>query len=77
MPVVILKGSDYDMGFQYVQQAGQRMEKRKEAMWAAVSSTKPQEVQDCLNALEYYVKKFAPEAIIIMKGMTDGAEVKL
>jgi len=28
MPVVILKGSDYDMGFQYGQQAGQWMEKR-------------------------------------------------
>ncbi len=74
MPVVILKGSDFDMGFQYGQQAGQWMEKRKEAVWAAVSSKKPQEVQDCLNALEYYAKKFAPEAITIMNGMADGAK---
>ncbi len=74
MPVVILKGSDYDMGYQYGQQAGQWMEKRSEGMWAAVASKTPQDVQNCLNALEYYTKKFAPEAITIMKGMADGAK---
>ena len=74
MPVVILKGSDYDMGYQYGQQAGPWMEKRKEALWAAVSSKKPEEVQQCLEAFEGYIKQYAPEAITILKGMVDGAK---
>jgi len=49
------------------------MEKRKEALWAAVSSKKPEEVQQCLEAFEGYIKQYAPEAITILKGMVDGA----
>lgn len=34
MPVVILQGSDYEMGYQYGQQAGPILVMRKEASWA-------------------------------------------
>ncbi len=34
MPVIILQGTDYEMGFQYGQQAGPLLVMRKEAIWA-------------------------------------------
>jgi len=35
MPVVILRGSDYQMGHQYGEQAGQYIEAQKDAAWVA------------------------------------------
>ena len=34
LPVVILSGSDYEMGYQYGQQVGPYLEKEREAKWA-------------------------------------------
>ena len=38
LPVVILSGSDYEMGYQYGQQVGPYLEKEKEAKWAYFSA---------------------------------------
>jgi len=76
MPVVILSGSDYEMGCQYGQQAGQSIEMRKNAMWAeAFQDLKlsRDEVFHELKAYEYYIKEYTPEAIEMMKGMAAGA----
>ena len=35
LPVIILSGSDYEMGYQYGQQAAAYIEKTKESSWAS------------------------------------------
>ena len=39
MPIVVLSGSDYEMGYQYGQQAGHLIERRKDAYWASSLQT--------------------------------------
>ena len=75
MPVIILKGSYYDMGYQYGQQAGEGIAARKNLWWARGIQnfkTKDGAIREA-KAYESQIKKFAPEAIEIMKGMADGA----
>lgn len=76
MPVMILKGSYYEMGYQYGQQAGEAMTIRKNLWWArGIRNFKTKEgVMREAKAYESQVKKFAPETIDIMKGMADGAK---
>lgn len=75
MPVVFLQGSDYEMGFQYGQQAGPLLVMRKEAIWAAALDRHSREiVLRTLKAYQWYIKKHAPEIIEIMKGMAAGAQ---
>lgn len=74
LPVVILSGSDYEMGYQYGQQAGPFLEKEREAVWAAALQTFSREkVLQMLKGNQFYIDKYTPENITIMKGMADGA----
>jgi hypothetical protein len=74
LPVIILSGSDYEMGFQYGQQAGFYIEVNMEAAWAdALKTFSRDEVIRTLKANQHYIQKFTPECIEIMKGIADGA----
>jgi hypothetical protein len=74
LPVIILSGSDYEMGYQYGQQAGPYLEINKEASWAsALEDFSRAEIIRALKANQYYIKKYTPEVIEQMKGMADGA----
>jgi hypothetical protein len=72
MPIVLLSGSDYEMGFQYGQQAGHLIERHKESVWAFQTASRETVLHD-LKAVQYYAKKYTPEAIDQMYGMVDGA----
>jgi hypothetical protein len=74
LPVVILSGSDYDMGFQYGLQAAPYLEREKESVWAAALQSHTREkVLHMLKANQHYIHKYTPENIEIMKGMAEGA----
>ncbi|MFC1557493.1 C45 family autoproteolytic acyltransferase/hydrolase [candidate division KSB1 bacterium] len=74
LPVVILSGSDYEMGYQYGQQAGKYIVKTRDGFWAqALGRFSRAEVIRILKANQYYIKKYTPEIIDQMKGMADGA----
>jgi hypothetical protein len=74
LPVVIISGSDYEMGYQYGQQVGQYLEKEKEAKWASALQTLSREkVLRMLKGNQFYINKYTPENIEIMKGIADGA----
>ena len=75
MPVIILSGSDYEMGYQYGQQAGYLIEKTVHARWASLlQESSRKEIEHELKAIQYYIKKFTPEFIDQMKGISKGAE---
>lgn len=74
LPVIILSGSDYDMGCQYGQQAGPYLEKEKEAVWAsALKAFSREKVLHMLKGNQFFIQKYTPENIEIMKGIADGA----
>ena len=74
LPVVILSGSDYDMGYQYGQQAGPYLDKEREAKWASALQTFSREkVLHMLKGNQHYIHRYTPENIDIMKGIADGA----
>jgi hypothetical protein len=74
LPVIILSGSDYDMGYQYGQQAGHYIEINKTAAWAsALQRFSRDDIIRALKANQHYIQKYTPENIEIMKGMADGA----
>lgn len=74
MPVVILSGSDYEMGYQYGEQVGQYIEARKDAEWILqLKKRSSDEVLFGLKKVEYYISKYAPEQIEQMKGIAEGA----
>jgi hypothetical protein len=74
-PVVILSGSDYQMGYQFGQQVGQYLEFKKDQEW--VSALKKlgshDKVIHALKGYQYYIKKYTPEQIEEMKGVAEGA----
>ncbi|TET44617.1 MAG: hypothetical protein E3J66_00655, partial [Dehalococcoidia bacterium] len=69
-PVIILEGSDYDMGYQYYQQLVQVF-----GRWM-LKEVAPKELTDegltALRAYQWYLRKYAPEMIDLFKGMADG-----
>ena len=74
LPVVILKGSDYEMGYQYGQQAGKYIMKVVESYWGqALLRYSREQVVRALKANQHYIMEYAPECIDIMKGIADGA----
>jgi hypothetical protein len=74
MPVVIVSGSDYEMGYQYGQQAGHLIERRIDAYWASCLQTLSREqVEHQLRAIQYYAKQFTPEVIAQTRGLVAGA----
>ena len=75
MPVVILQGSGYKMGWQYGQQAGELIAARKNLWWARgleYFETRDATLHE-LKAYEYHIKQYTPELEDIMKGVADGA----
>lgn len=74
MPIVILKGSNYEMGYQYGQQAGKLLNMRKESAWAqARRELSREKTLELVKIVQWHIKKYAPEAIEMMKGMAEGA----
>ncbi len=75
MPVIILQGSDHEMGIQYGQQAGKYLLARKESSWARALQTMSREkITRELKARQWHIKKNSPEAIAMMRGMAEGAK---
>ena len=74
LPVIFLSGSDYEMGYQYGQQAGNYIRINKENAWAsALQLYSYDEVLHSLKANQHYISEYTPECIDILKGMADGA----
>jgi hypothetical protein len=74
LPVVILSGSDYEMGYQYGQQIAPYLDIEKEAKWASALQTQSLEkILYMLKGNQSYIQKYTPENIEIMKGIADGA----
>jgi len=74
LPVVVLRGSDYEMGFQYGEQACAYIDRTREDKWAsALQRFSREEVLRALQANQTFVKRFTPEWIDFMRGMAEGA----
>lgn len=74
LPVIILQGSDYEMGVQYGQQASAYLEKTKESKWAgALQRFSRTDIINALKANQHYIKTYTPEWIDFLRGMADGA----
>src|SRR4030043_2439624 len=74
LPVVILRGSDYEMGFQYGEQACAYIDRTREDKWAqALRRFSRDEVLRALRANQSFIKSYTPEWIDFMRGMADGA----
>jgi hypothetical protein len=74
LPVIILKGSDYEMGFQYGEQACAYIDRTREDKWAAaLRRFSRDEVLRALRANQSFIRRYTPEWIDFMRGMADGA----
>ena len=74
LPVVILRGSDYEMGFQYGEQACAYIDRTREDKWAsALQRFSREEVLKALQANQSFIKRYTPEWIDFMRGMAEGA----
>ena len=74
LPIVILQGSDYEMGAQYGRQAAAYIQTTREAKWAsALREFSRDDIERALQANQHYIKKFTPEWIEFMRGMADGS----
>jgi hypothetical protein len=77
LPVIVLQGSDYEMGIQYGEQAASFLIKAKREKWsAALENFSREEVIRALKANQHYIKEYTPEWIEFMRGMADGAMSK-
>jgi len=71
-PVIVLKGSDYDMGYQWYQQLvhiyghGPLVERAGRKFAAKHLKS--------LKAFQWYIRKYVPEMIDMLKGMVAGAK---
>jgi hypothetical protein len=74
IPVVILSGSEYRMGYQYGQQAGLYIERQKNWDWvSALTLFRHDEVLHELRAYEWHLKKHMPEILEMLRGIAEGA----
>jgi hypothetical protein len=72
MPVIVLQGSDYNMGYQYSQQINQLFGPSiLKAMQKPAGFSEPQLV--ALKAYQWYVQQNTPELIDMFKGMAAAA----
>ncbi len=69
-PVIVLQGSDYDMGYQYIQQIIQIFGKYYLARTA--SAIYEESNIAAIKTSEEYIKKYTPWVIDFIKGMSDG-----
>ncbi len=70
-PMIIVSGSDYDMGYQWYQQIVQ-IYGIKPCLELAGLEFSAEEVE-ALKAYQWYIRKHTPEMIDLLKGMVDGA----
>jgi hypothetical protein len=76
MPVIIVSGTDYEMGFQYGQQAGRYIELMKYDAWSSVLERCNRiEVLRRLKGFQHCIMRYTPGAIEMMKGLAAGATV--
>jgi hypothetical protein len=73
MPVVLLSGSDYDMGYQYAQQAIAHYGTWFYQRTAGVYEPFTDEQIAALKAYQHYLLQYAPEYFDYLKGQADGA----
>jgi hypothetical protein len=75
MPIIFLKGSDYQMGYQYGRQAGKYIVLQKDGVWVDCIDQlgSREKVVKQIKGMEYYIKKYTPDLIQQMKGIADGA----
>ncbi len=74
LPVVVLAGSDYEMGFQYGEQASAYIDRTREDKWAAaLRRFSRDDVLRALRANQTFVRSYTPEWLDFMRGMADGA----
>jgi hypothetical protein len=72
MPVIVLQGSDYDMGYQYAQQIAELFDLSLLEDMQSWGGFTDDDIL-ALKAYQWYIKEQTPEVIEIMKGMADGA----
>jgi hypothetical protein len=71
-PAVIVSGSDYDMGYQWYQQLVQIYGTKP--LEERAHRTFTNEEKEALKAWQWYIKKYTPEMIDLMRGMVAGAK---
>jgi len=76
MPVVLLSGSDYQMGFQYGYQAGKYIDRVKDQTWAnALARYGHDDIAQMLGRFAKHIQDHVPEADEMIHGVADGADV--
>jgi hypothetical protein len=71
--VVFLSGSDFEMGYQYGQQAAAHVYLNIKAQWAsALQRLSHDEVRKGLKACQYHIERHVPEIIEMVKGLAAG-----
>ncbi len=75
MPIIYLSGSEYEMGYQYGQQAGGYIQIVKDGLWASLLTKYDKaDILDKLAKYEAYVKRLPKlNYLEIFKGIADGA----
>ena len=74
LPVVFLSGSDYEMGYQYGQQAAAHIHLNAVGAWAsALQRLSHDQVRIGLRANQHLIERHTPEIIEMVKGMAAGA----
>jgi len=71
-PMIIVSGSDYDMGYQWYQQIVQIYGKKPCEELSHQKFTEDE--LSALKAYQWYIRKYTPEMIELLKGMVDGAK---
>jgi hypothetical protein len=73
LPVVFLSGSDFEMGYQYGQQAAAHIHLNIQGSWAsALQRMSHDQVIAGLKGSQYYIERHTPEIIEMVKGMAAG-----
>ncbi len=73
LPVVFLSGSDYEMGYQYGQQAAAHIHLNIQGSWAsALQRMSHDQAIAGLKGSQYYIERHTPEIIEMVKGMAAG-----
>jgi hypothetical protein len=68
LPVVFLSGSDYEMGYQYGQQAAAHIHLNIQSSWAsALQRMSHDQVIAGLKGSQYYIERHTPEIIEMVK----------
>jgi hypothetical protein len=75
MPVVVLQGDPYEMGYQYALQAGEYIAIVRDAAWAsALAKNSSQEIMQSCREYRQYIARELPlfDFLSFFQGMTDG-----